>query len=70
MNKTARSEEEIKRILLGFTKKEATREFEDAGYQVRIVAEDDEQYILTCDYVPTRANLSLRDGKVTDLFIG
>lgn len=65
------SQEQIKQLLLGsLTEKDATRELEDAGYEVRIVAEDDEQYILTCDYVPTRANLSLRDGKVTDLFLG
>ena len=64
------SQEQIKQLLLGFTEKDATRELEDAGYEVRIVAVDDEQFAMTCDYVPTRANLSLRDGKITDLFLG
>lgn len=64
------SEEQIKQIILGFAEKDATSELEEAGYEVRVVAVDDEQFLVTCDYVPTRANLSLRDGKVTDLFFG
>lgn len=62
--------EEINKILAGFTLESATRELECAGYETRIVQMDDEQFLSTCDYIPTRANLSIRDGKVVDIYLG
>lgn len=62
--------EEINKILVGFAEKEAIRELEHAGYETRIVQVDDELFVVTCDYVPTRANLSVRDGKITSIYLG
>lgn len=49
---------------------EAIEKIKAAGMQARVVCEDDEHFIVTCDYRTDRVNLSLRDSKVVRVDIG
>lgn len=56
--------------LAGVDAKEASDELHKNGWQVRVVSEDGQHYMVTMDYRTDRANLTLVDGKVTKIHIG
>ena len=58
------------RSLIGMTETDATAEAERNGWTVRVVARDGEEYMVTMDYVDTRANLSIEADIVVDATAG
>jgi Fe-S oxidoreductase len=61
---------ELKETLIGKTVAEAQSLAKKAGCKVRVMQEDGEHFCGTCDYVPTRLNLSVEGGKVTAVDFG
>lgn len=51
--------------VIGKTLEEATLTLNQAGFTIRVLKEDGEQRMGTCDWIPTRVTLDLANGKVT-----
>jgi hypothetical protein len=58
------------RSWVGLTKKEAIAEAEAEDRAWRILREDDESFLATQDYVPSRINFEIDNGKVTKATYG
>ena len=56
--------------LIGETEHAATEALTAAGFSSRIAARDGERFALTMDWVPSRINLTINDGLVTNTSIG
>ena len=56
--------------LIGLSEEEALALCEHYNLTMRIVREDKHFYFGTCDYVPTRMNVSLVNGKVISVTTG
>jgi hypothetical protein len=50
--------------LIGMEKQAALDLCEQEGVRVRVENEDGEPFMLTMDYIPTRLNLTIQNGKV------
>ena len=55
---------------VGLTKQRAIARADAAGQPWRIGREDDEQFMLTQDFVPDRVTFEIDDGKVTKATLG
>lgn len=58
------------RYLVGMDWKEAKEILESLKVQWRLGAVDDEMFMLTCDYVPSRVTIHLNNMKVTGVELG
>lgn len=56
--------------IIGMEKLSAIIKIENAGYHVRIVAEDGEDFVHTMDYRTDRFNLEVVNGKVSAAYRG
>jgi hypothetical protein len=64
------SQRELDERYVGLEKQEAIEAAQDEGVPWRIEREDDEEFVLTMDYVPDRVNFSVDDGVVTAVRAG
>ncbi|OHU47320.1 hypothetical protein BKG82_27090 [Mycobacteroides chelonae] len=55
---------------VGLSESEATAKAEDAGYQVRITARDENHYVVTRDFRETRLNFELRHDQIVRAYVG
>ncbi len=67
---THQQEEELLEMLIGMTKKQAIETIEANGYTARITREDDNGYMVTCDFRLCRINLVLEKGLVLTASVG
>lgn len=58
------------KTLIGMKEKAATDAITAKGYTYRIVERDGEHFVVTMDYSPTRINLSITAGIVSDVSVG
>lgn len=56
--------------LVGMATDQARACAADAGYLWRVYQEDGEPFALTMDYVPTRINVAINQGIITDAYGG
>ena len=56
--------------LIGMAEDQAKQCAEDTGYVWRVFEQDGEQFMLTMDYIPTRINVAITRGVVTDAYSG
>jgi cyanophycinase-like exopeptidase len=56
--------------VVGMTENEATAALMAAGFTARVMSVDGKSLVGTADFRTDRANLALRDGKVTKVSIG
>lgn len=56
--------------VLGETEADAVAAITTAGFESRIAERDGEPFALTMDWVPSRINLTITDGIVTNVFVG
>jgi hypothetical protein len=56
--------------LIGMAEEKALECAEDAGYLWRVFERDGEQFALTMDYIPTRINVAISRGNITDAYSG
>ena len=56
--------------VIGEAEADAIAAIAAAGFESRIAERDGEPFALTMDWVPSRINLSITDGVVTDVFVG
>lgn len=56
--------------ILGETEADAVAAITDAGFESRVAEVDGEPFALTMDWVPTRINLTITDGVITNVFVG
>ena len=61
---------ELADTLVGMPEQEAIAAVAAAGLTYRISAQDGETMMLTMDYVASRINLDIADGKVTGAVVG
>ena len=62
-------EKELNDSPAGVDVDEASTELQKAGWQVRVASKDGKPYMLTMDYRTDRANLHVKNGKVTNIHI-
>ena len=55
-------------ILIGKTMLEANEILRNCKF--RVIKEDDKDYIVTMDFIPSRYNISLKEGKVVEVTFG
>ena len=68
--KTAAETLVFAQTLIGMKEKDAKAAITAKGYTYRIVERDGEHFIVTMDYSPTRINLSITKGIITDVSVG
>ncbi|MEM8709173.1 MAG: hypothetical protein AAGE98_22125, partial [Actinomycetota bacterium] len=56
--------------ILGETEVDAIGAITAAGFESRVAERDGEAFALTMDWVPSRINLTITDGIVTNVFVG
>ena len=56
--------------LIGLQKEDAINILKKLNAKYRIVKEDNQTYIVTQDYVTSRYNLTIMEGKVTNVTMG
>lgn len=56
--------------VIGMEEDEAIKELEHHSYQCRVMSVNGESFFGTCDYLPTRVNLTIVDGVVTSIWMG
>lgn len=56
--------------ILGDAEEDAVAAITAAGFESRIAERDGEPFALTMDWVPSRINLTITDGIVTNVFVG
>jgi hypothetical protein len=62
--------EELVESVVGKSLADADYLCKSRGYRTRIVCEDGQYYVVTRDYVPTRINLTLTNGVITNASLG
>ena len=60
----------IEQDVIGMEKQAAIDLIKSNGFKVRVRSEDGESFMGTCDWVPTRFNLSIENGKVVSVSKG
>lgn len=61
---------DIVRKVNGMKKEDLDKEFAGTGFTYRVMHEDGNDFIGTCDFVPTRINITIKKGIVTESNIG
>lgn len=56
--------------LVGLTEDEATKVATGAGWTIRVVSRDGEDFMVTTDWQENRVNITVVDGKVTAVTVG
>lgn len=61
---------ELLETLIGMTKEDGSKLCDKNGYMIRIMREDDNDYIGTQEFRPNRINLKIDNGLITESYIG
>jgi hypothetical protein len=59
--------EAIKRSAIGNTVEQVSEEAKRTGWSVRVMKQDGENCIGTCDWNPGRINVAVVEGKITEI---